>query len=337
MSESESEPESERAAGSSPTTRPVLRHFSETDEVSASVRTSPAGAPDSGEAISDRFSSPEIFVRVAATADGEFQRTPRMLFFSGVAAGLSLGITLLARSTLTGLTPDDDILVGDLIYPIGFLVVVLGGYQLFTENTLTPVTLVLARLASLPALLRMWGIVYVANLLGALAIAAVLTAPGALSADAARVAALLSEQALQDPASTLFVRGVLAGGVVASMVWLVHAVRDGAARVLVVYGLALVLAVAELHHCITGFVEVAYGVISGDGSPADAAGFLAVVTAGNIVGGVALVAIINYGQMSWYAASDRLGWKQFLLGAHGSRDGSGSVAPELDRTPDDDA
>ena len=80
------------------------------------------------------FNADEIFQRVASTADHEFQRTPRMLWFSGMAAGLSIGLTWLARLALGGATGAPGDLPGDLLYPVGFLIVVLGRYQLFTET-----------------------------------------------------------------------------------------------------------------------------------------------------------------------------------------------------------
>jgi formate/nitrite transporter FocA (FNT family) len=59
--------------------------------------------------------------------------------------------------------------------------------------------------------------------------------------------------------SELVWRGVLGGGIVASMVWLVHAVRDSAARVLIIRGLMLLIPTADLFHCITGSCEVIFG------------------------------------------------------------------------------
>ena len=112
------------------------------------------GAPSASEAVSDIFSTDEIFHRVMASALEESQRSTRLLFMSSLAAGLSIGLTFLARAGLTGLMPADATgLFGNLLYPIGFVFIILGRYQLFTENTLTPVTLVLKRLVSLP---RLW-------------------------------------------------------------------------------------------------------------------------------------------------------------------------------------
>ncbi len=296
----------------------VQKHLSDPDLEDEEGETAPSGAPATGAAVADLLDTDEIFRRVAATADHELESASRMHFFSGLSAGLSLGVTFLARVTLGAETGSGPGLPGDLLYPLGFVLVVLGRYQLFTENTLTPVTLVLARLASIPSLLRLWGVVFTANLIGAVLAALLTNAPNALTPEASRVAEEISAHALAEPLATLFVRGVLAGGLVASMVWLVHAVRDSVSRILVVYGIMLLIPVAGLYHCITGFVEVMFGVLSGEGSFPDALGFLAAVSVGNIVGGIGLVAVINYGQtadsrIDKEGRGTRLTWRQYLL------------------------
>jgi formate/nitrite transporter FocA (FNT family) len=282
------------------------------------------------------FSADEIFHRVAATADHEFQRTPRMLWFSGLAAGLSIGVSFLARMSLGSATGQPGELLGDLLFPVGFLIVVLGRYQLFTENTLTPITLVLTRIASLPALLRLWGVVFAANVLGAGIAAGLLSVPGALPTEVVEAGRTISAHAFEVPIRDLFLRGVLAGGIVASMVWLIHAVDDSAARVLIVYALMLMIPVTGLFHCITSFSEVVFGVFQGEGDLPAALAFLAAVTVGNTVGGVLLVGTINYGQTHETRVPDRdamtlqLSWKEFLVGHHVGRRSGGAVAPELD-------
>lgn len=155
------------------------------------------GAPAGGATIRDRFSADEIFQRIVATADEEFTRSSRLLFFSGLAAGLCITLSFFARAVLTAaVLGPSAALLGNLAYPIGFAFIVMGRYQLYTENTLTPVTLVMTRVASVPLLLRVWGIVLLANVLGA-AIGAFLLANTAIfSPEVATVAAGFGEHAL---------------------------------------------------------------------------------------------------------------------------------------------
>lgn len=306
------------------------------DEGSDRQPTSASGAPAGGSAVEDMLSADDIFLRVAATADDEFKRGPRNLFFSGVAAGLSIGVTFLARAALGAETNTVGGLPGDLLYPLGFILVVLGRYQLFTENTLTPITLVLTRLASIPALLRLWGIVMVANLVGAASAAWLFTVNGALDTNIGFVANELAKEALEQPVNVLFIRAVLAGGLVASMVWLVHAVREGVGRIVIVYLIMLLIPIGHLYHCITGFCEVMYGVFVGEGTLGQAFGFFAAVASGNIVGGIVLVAFINFGQTDAArfpernSAEHRLTMRQLFLGFKTGALSTSRVAPERD-------
>jgi len=103
-------------------------------------------------------SSDEIFQRILAAADEEIRVGKRELFFSGLAAGFAITITFLLYTAMTAKTGGDPVL--SAIPPATRSVSStssLGDYQLFTENTLPPVALVLERLASVPALLGIWG------------------------------------------------------------------------------------------------------------------------------------------------------------------------------------
>ncbi len=263
----------------------------------ASIDRAESGAPAAGHAVRDLFSTDEIFQRIVATADEEFVRSNRLLFLSGVAAGLSIGLSFVARSAITAAVPSDTSgLVGSILYPVGFLLIVLGRYQLFTENTLTPVTLVLTRVASVPQLLRVWGVVLVANILGALLIGLLLARTGVFDADTALVARALAMHGLEVPTTALFWKGVIAGWLVASMVWLNHAARDTITRFFIVFAIMFLVPAADLFHCIIGACEMFYLVFQGDATLLEAARFFGAVVTGNTVGGVLLVAILNFAQ-----------------------------------------
>lgn len=280
-----------------------------------------SNAPATGEAVQDFFSTDEIFLRVAASADEEFSRSTRLLFLSGLAAGLSIGLSFMARAALTAQSGSD--LVGNLVYPIGFLLIVLGRYQLFTENTLTPVTLVLTRIASLPLLLRNWGIVLTANVIGAMVMGFVLSASGILEPDALAVAREIGLHALELDFGVLFVRGIVAGWIVASMVWLIHAARDTISRLLIVFFLMFLIPSTDLFHCIIGACEAFFLVFDGDATLSNALlGFFLPVLLGNTLGGVLLVAILNFAQTRDTRFPDRncgvleLSWREWLFGFH---------------------
>jgi formate-nitrite transporter family protein len=297
---------------------------------------SPSGAPATGRAVRDVLSADETFQRLTATADEEFQRTVRQLIFSGLGAGLALGMVFLGRSAGAAAVGDYEALAANLLYPIGFIIVVIGRYQLYTENTLTPVTLVLTRVASVPSLLRLWAIVFGANVVGAWILGAFIAYPGVLDQPIRVMGTEIARHAFEIPVVDLFLRGILAGALVGAMVWLTHAVRESTARVIIIYGIFLLIPVAGLFHVITGFVEVVFGVFVGEGTWGQAFAFLIAVGLGNTVGGVVLVALLNFGQtrerrIPEGSELDELHWRDWLFGFKAGLAMDDAIAPEIVR------
>jgi len=153
--------------------------------------------------VRDRFSANEVFQRIVAAADEEVTADGRELFFSGLAAGLAVSITVLLYASVTAAT-DGRPVPGALLYPLGFVYIIVGGYQLYTENTLPPVALTLERLASLPALLRHWTVVLAGNFAGGTLGAAVLTWGGVFSPEAAAAATGFATNGVETGATSLF-------------------------------------------------------------------------------------------------------------------------------------
>ncbi len=277
-------------------------------------------APDEGSAVEDFFSTDDIFRRVLATAAHELERPTSTFIWGALAAGLILGFSFLARAVVTAAVPGQPSLVGDLLYPVGFIFVILGRYPLYTENTLTPMTLALTRFASLRDLLRIWGFSYLPNLVGAGVFALLLAATGIMRPDTAEVAYSMGEHLLEAPWADAFFRALLAGWLLAGLVWLVHAARDTVSRLLLVWLVIYLQVSAELYHCIVGSVEVLYVVFRGDASFwAYLSDFLVPVTLGNTVGGVVFVAVLNWAQFSpdkghGQRFGPKLSWREWLVG-----------------------
>ncbi|WP_263818980.1 formate/nitrite transporter family protein [Salinibacter sp.] len=292
------------------------------NELRNALDRSERGAPAAGETLRDLFSTDEIFHRLVTAAAEEFSRSTRLLFLSGLAAGLSISLSFLGMAALSALWPGGPSrLAGSLMYPLGFLLVVMGRYQLFTENTLTPVALVLTRIASLPRLLYIWSVVLAANVLGAGLVAYVLAASGVFSSEMAAVASRIGAHFLDMPWDDVFWKGVFAGWLVASMVWLNYAARDTTARTLITFTLIYPVAAAGLAHCVVGSTEVLYVVFRGEASVgAFITGFLVPAVLGNTAGGVLLVAILNFSQTRDRRFSHRgcgqleLTWTEWLFG-----------------------
>jgi formate/nitrite transporter FocA (FNT family) len=117
----------------------------------------------------DRPTANEIFEQVSRNARRELQRPAIALAVSGIVGGLTMGLTGMSVAVVeaqlgtSGWAP----FVALLFYPMGFMAVILGRGQLFTENTLYPVALILAERRHVWKTLRLWAIVLPANVAGA--------------------------------------------------------------------------------------------------------------------------------------------------------------------------
>ncbi|WP_122088861.1 formate/nitrite transporter family protein [Halalkalicoccus subterraneus] len=266
------------------------------DAVRDAVERSRSGAPAAGAVVRDRFSADEVFQRIVVVADEEITSGNRELFFSALAAGFAITITFLLYSTMTATTGGHPILSA-LLYPLGFIYIIIGGYQLYTENTLPPVALTLERLISIPQLLRHWTIVLVGNFTGGAAGAAVLAWGGVFSPEAAAAAMSHAEHGLETSVSALFFKAAFAGLIVAGVVWVVYASRDTISRLVVVYLAFLSIPLGDLFHVVVSFTEMLYMVFSGELALLTGLfTFVLPVLLGNTLGGIALVTVVNYFQ-----------------------------------------
>ena len=313
------------------------------DSMREVVERSRSGAPAVGEAVRDRFSSDEVFQRIVAAADEEVTSGRRELFFSGVAAGLAITITFLLYVSLTDATDGHPIL-SVALYPLGFIYIIIGGYQLYTENTLPPVALTLERLASVPTLLRHWGIVLLGNFTGGAVGALVLSYGGVFSGDTVDAAIYVSSSGFDVGFWPLFFKAAVAGLIVAGVVWVGFASTNSVTRLLVVYLAFLAIPLGNLYHVVVSFTEVLYllfvgaiGLYGGEVTLYDGLfGFVFPVLLGNTIGGVVLVTLVNYFQTSeerleearFEGMNRRLTVPEWLLGRAAGR----SYVPILDST-----
>ena len=280
-------------------------------------------APAAGEVVREHFSSDEIFQRIIAAADEEMSTGPRELFFSGLAAGFAITITFLLYASGYA-AADGAAIAGAVLYPLGFVYIILGDYQLYTENTLPPVALVLERLASVSALLTVWGIVLLGNLLGSAIGAFVLANTGVLSPDAAAAATSIAQVGVETSSWDLFFKACFAGLIVAGVVWLDYAAQDTVSRLALVYMAFLAIPLGNLYHVVVSATEAMYLIFNGELAVLTGfSEFLLPVLLGNTLGGVLLVTVVNYFQTAertyYDEASNRLSLREWLLGGRDTR------------------
>jgi formate/nitrite transporter FocA (FNT family) len=246
-----------------------------------------------------RPTAPQIFSAAAQNAREELKRSSRTLAFSGVAGGMTLGLTGLgvaAVRAMVGRGPWQD-LTSFLIYPIGFIAVIIGRAQLFTENTLYPVILVLDERRHMVETLRLWGVVFASNVFGAFLFAVLAMKTGSVRPGVAAQLVDLGVEALNGTGSHFFWSGIIGGWLIALVAWVVTASQWTIGQLAMVWLLTFVVGVGKFAHCIVTSSEILSAVLAGS-SPAGAYWhWLLFATLGNIVGGVVIVSVLNYGQV----------------------------------------
>ena len=176
-------------------------------------------------AESKRLTAPQIFRAVEENGREELKRSSQTLAFSAVAGGITMGLTGLGVASVRALVGDGgwEQFVSYLVYPVGFVAVIIGRAQLFTENTLYPVVLVLDEHRYLVQTLRLWGIVFACNLVGALLFALLAVKSAALSPDILSQMVRLGTEAVDGSSGHFFWSAVVGGWVIALVAWVVTA------------------------------------------------------------------------------------------------------------------
>ena len=256
---------------------------------------------DAGEKdqAADHAAPHALVIHEIVRQEGEeaLARDSGALLWSALAAGLSMGFSFLTMAIVRGALPDAPWtrLIDSFGYSVGFVIVVLGRQQLFTESTLTVVLPLLTRrdLPTLQSALRVWALVLLANLVGTAIFAGLLTVPGLFEKQVTDALGAISEEVMSASAGITLLKAVLSGWLIALMVWLLPSARS--ARLLIVLLITYVVAVTKLTHVVAGSVEAAYGVFTGQASAGDYLFHCLLPTfIGNVIGGMSLVGLLNH-------------------------------------------
>ena len=231
----------------------------------------------------------------------ELERPASALAWSGLAAGLSMGFSFVAEGVLHAHLPDAPwrILVAKLGYAMGFLIVILGSQQLYTENTLTPIVPLMAKKTRemFRKVGMLWSVVFVTNLVGTLLFAWAIAYSDAFSPEVRHAFDTIALKSAEGDALGRIVRGVFAGWLIALLVWMLPAAEHS--KVLVIILMTWLVGAGELAHVIVGSVETFYLAAKGLMSYGTAlVGHILPTLLGNTLGGVTMVAAINHAQVT---------------------------------------
>jgi formate/nitrite transporter FocA (FNT family) len=236
----------------------------------------------------------------------ELKRPFMSLWWSGVAAGIGISTSVLAEGILHTLFngSENQFALENLGYSVGFVLVIMGRLQLFTENTLTVILPLLTRRSwgMLGCLGRLWGIVFVANMAGTLLAAYLMYGLHTVPAEYIEGMNAVSRHYAELGFSEAFSYGITSGFLIAGIVWMKPSVQDAAFFVVVMF--TYLIAIGNFTHVIAGSTELFLLTMQGEVTLQHTATLILATLLGNIAGGTGLFALLAHGQVAQELASD---------------------------------
>ena len=241
-----------------------------------------------------------IHEHIRQDGEKELERDAMALLWSAIAAGLSMGASLLAKGIFHVHLADlpGGFLLENLGYTFGFIIVIMARQQLFTENTVTAVLPVMHNptAGNVGLLMRLWGVVLLGNIIGT-AIAAWAFEYMPIFNEATRDAFVsIGMKVMENTPGEMFANAIISGWLIATMVWMFPAA--GAAKIVVIILMTWLIALADTTHIVVGAVEIFYLIFNGTLSWHDFIWPFALPTlAGNICGGTFIFALLSHAQI----------------------------------------
>ncbi len=247
-----------------------------------------------------RLRAPIVYHIIKREGEEELARPTSSLWWSGIAAGLCISMSVVAEGLLHQHLPDAPWrpLVENLGYTVGFLIVVLGRLQLFTENTITAVLPLMTDRSrhNLYLLIRLWTVVFIANMVGTFVFAAAAHYGGIFSPEQVESFREISRHFMMKDASEMALHGIPAGFLIAAMVWMIPSA--GHAKFWVVVGMTYLIALGDLSHIVAGSTEAFLLLLNGEiGLWTTIGTFMIPTYFGNVLGGTVLFALLAYVQV----------------------------------------
>ena len=243
----------------------------------------------------------EILKQQIIEGQETYNRSAQSILLSSLTAGLEIGFSYLMLCTVYsffyGKVEEESLFkLMAFVYPIGFILVILGQSILFTEQTSLLTLPVLNKKRTLGSLLRLWGLVILGNLIGGYLIALVLIWIGPkLGIFDERAINDIGEHVTHFSGYVIFISAILAGWLMGLLSWLMTSSKETVSRILIIYMITVVMAFTGLHHSIIGNIEAFAGLLtSPEINLIDYLTFQGLALLGNAVGGAVFVALLKY-------------------------------------------
>ncbi|HEJ0422797.1 TPA: formate/nitrite transporter family protein [Citrobacter koseri] len=254
------------------------------------------------EVDEDRLPSRAMAIHEHIRQDGEkeLERDAMALLWSAIAAGLSMGASLLAKGIfhvqLDG--APGSFLLENLGYTFGFIIVIMARQQLFTENTVTAVLPVMQNptMGNAGLLMRLWSVVLLGNVVGTGIAAWAFEYMPIFDEETRDAFVKIGMDVMKNSPGEMFANAIISGWIIATMVWMFPAA--GAAKIVVIILMTWLIALADTTHIVVGSVEILYLVFNGTLHWSDFFWPFALPTlAGNICGGTFIFALMSHAQI----------------------------------------
>ncbi len=247
-----------------------------------------------------RLASPTIYEIISTEGEEELARSLPSLGWSGLVAGLCISFSVFCEGYLRHNLPTEGnyFLLENLGYTFGFLIVILGRFQLFTENTITVVLPLLENrtFRNLMKTVKLWGVVLLTNFVGTFLAALLVTKLNFVSPEQMSIFVDISKHAVDQDFIHVFQMAIPAGFLIACLVWMLPSARGGA-EFWVIILMTYIIAIGDFAHIVAGSTEAFILLLNGHIDMLHTLGFLGAACAGNIIGGTFLFAVIAYNQV----------------------------------------
>ncbi len=247
-----------------------------------------------------RLRAPIVYHIIEEEGEEELTRPTSSLWWSGIAAGLCISMSVVAEGLLHKHLPDTPWrpLVENFGYTVGFLIVVLGRLQLFTENTITAVLPVMTDRSGriFYLLMRLWAVVFIANVVGTFLFAAAVTYGGIFGPEQIESFREISRHFMEKDATEMALHGIPAGFLIAAMVWMMPSAENASFWVITL--MTYLIALGDLSHVVAGSTEAFLLLLNGEiGLWTTFGTFMIPTYFGNVLGGTMLFTMLAYAQV----------------------------------------
>ena len=225
-------------------------------------------------------------------------------FIGGMSVSFGAVAMAVAAASFAGslTAPSPALVAGALFFPVGFLILLVGKSELFTENFLLPVTGVLRHRGSARQLLALWVVTLGGNLVGALLFAFLLSRGEVLATGASEELAVLASHKVAYDLPTAFVKALFAGWLITALTWLLIAAEGMGPRLVLIWTVAALIVLGQFNHVVISAAELFMAMLLG--APITVGDWLRAnflpALAGNILGGLIFETLLQYVQAQYH-------------------------------------